>query len=211
MRYHPRVRAEQLTLDAFLEALAAKSPTPGGGAVAPVIGAHAAALASMVVAYSLGRKSLAAHQPALESAASRLVELRRRLLDLAEADAAAYARLNEAMRIPAEDPARAGILGPAALDAIRPPEGVIDASLELLRLAADLAPITNPYLHSDLAMAAVFAEAAARASRWNIEINLPLLRDARIDAGDPLARADGLLDQARTLLTQIEASCRRPA
>lgn len=202
------MRAEHHTIDAFLAALAAKSPTPGGGAVAPIIGAHAAALASMVVAYSLGRKNLAAHQPALEAAASQLDQARARFLDLAEADAAAYARLNEAMRTPADNPARGALIGPAALDAIAPPERVIADGLDLLRLCVALAPITNRYLHSDLAMAGVFADAAARASRWNILVNVPLLRESGVEAGDPLARADGLLDQARALLAQLEQACR---
>ncbi|MBL0921069.1 MAG: cyclodeaminase/cyclohydrolase family protein [Phycisphaerales bacterium] len=205
------MRAEHHTIDAFLEALAAKSPTPGGGAVAPLIGAHAAALASMVVAYSLGRKSLAPHQPALEAADSQLRDIRRRFLDLAEADAAAYARLNEAMRLPADAPGRTQTLGPAALAALQPPEQVVALGVELLQRCAHLAPITNRYLHSDLAMAAVFAEAAARASRWNILVNLPTLRECSIDAGDPLARADGLLDQGRLLLAQIESACLPPS
>ena len=202
------MRAEHQTIDAFLAALAAKTPTPGGGAVAPIIGAHGAALASMVVAYSLGRKNLAAHQPALEAASAQLERLRARFLDLAEADAAAYARLNEAMRTPADNPARSAIVGPAALDAIAPPEQAIVAGLELLRLCVALAPITNRYLHSDLAMAGVFAEAAARASRWNILVNVPLIRDSGVEAGDPLSRADGLLEQAGALLTQLDQACR---
>lgn len=202
------MRAEHQTIDAFLEALAAKSPTPGGGAVAPLIGAHAAALASMVVAYSLGRKALAAHQPALQEAGATLLDMRRRFLDIAEADAAAYARLNEAMRLPAEDPARPGAVGPAALAAIDPPMQAVSLGVDLLRLCADLAPITNRFLHSDLAMAAVFAEAASRASRWNVVVNLPLLKESGVDAGDPLGRADGLLDQARSLLTQVQDACR---
>lgn len=202
------MRAEHQTIDAFLAALAAKSPTPGGGAVAPIIGAHAAALASMVVAYSLGRKNLAPHQPALEAAAVQLEQLRARFLDLAEADAASYARLNEAMRTPADNPARSAIVGPAALDAIVPPQQAIVAGLDLLRLCVALAPITNRYLHSDLAMAGVFAEAAARASRWNILVNVPLIRESGVDAGDPLGRADGLLEQADALVAQLEQACR---
>jgi formiminotetrahydrofolate cyclodeaminase len=60
----------------LLAQIAAKSPTPGGGAVACATGALAAALAGMVVSYSLGKKSLAAHQADLEKAAHALENAR---------------------------------------------------------------------------------------------------------------------------------------
>ena len=49
----------------LLDQIGAKTPAPGGGAVACASGALAASLAHMVVAYSLGKKWLAAHQDAL--------------------------------------------------------------------------------------------------------------------------------------------------
>ena len=48
-----------LTLDQFLDSVAAKTPAPGGGAVASAVGALSAALAGMVVSYSTGKKNLA--------------------------------------------------------------------------------------------------------------------------------------------------------
>src|SRR5262245_5876212 len=92
---HPMQPLASYTIADFLEALAARTPTPGGGAVASAVGATAAALARMVVAYSLGKKSLAAHQPALEIAARELDVARALLLRLADEDAAAYALLSE--------------------------------------------------------------------------------------------------------------------
>ena len=49
------------TIGSALEAIAAKQPTPGGGAVASLTAALAAATARMVLHYSLGKPLLAEH------------------------------------------------------------------------------------------------------------------------------------------------------
>ena len=58
------------SLNDFLTALAAKQPAPGGGSVAALAGALAAAMGEMVLNYSIGKKDLAAHEPTLRAALS---------------------------------------------------------------------------------------------------------------------------------------------
>jgi formiminotetrahydrofolate cyclodeaminase len=179
-------------LDEFLGALAATTPTPGGGAVAPVVGALASALARMVVAYSVDRKSLAEHRPALEDASARLARAEMLLLELADADAAAYAVLNAAMKRPRDDPQRAAAVAAAAGDAVAPPRAAMALGIDLLRLLEELAARTNPMLASDLRIAAILAEALVRAAAENVRANLRLLSDA---------------DSAATLAAECEHSC----
>jgi len=81
---------DDYSLEELLEAIAARTPAPGGGAVASCIGALGAALASMVVAYSIRHRKLADHQEELQVAARRLMSARTLLLSLADEDAAAY-------------------------------------------------------------------------------------------------------------------------
>ena len=66
----------------FVNAVAAPTPTPGGGSVAALAGALAAGLGEMVCGVSLKRKSLGAHHPALEAARTRLAALRERLMEI---------------------------------------------------------------------------------------------------------------------------------
>src|SRR5262249_43764940 len=75
------------SLNDFLASIAFKTPTPGGGAVASTVAALAAALAQMVVAYSAGKKSLAQHEPTLQSSLKTLERARQILLQLADEDA----------------------------------------------------------------------------------------------------------------------------
>jgi len=99
-------------LSDFLHSIASKTPTPGGGAVASTVAALAAALAQMVVAYSAGKKSLAQHEPTLQSSLKTLERARDVLLQLADEDAAAYGAVNELSKLPEADPRRAAL--PAA-------------------------------------------------------------------------------------------------
>jgi formiminotetrahydrofolate cyclodeaminase len=189
----------------FLADLAAKSPAPGGGAAACLAGAVASAQASMVVAYSIGRKSLSEHQLVLEAAAARLARARSMFLDLADADAEAYAALSAVQKLPLGHPLRetehrlldAAIAAPRAAQAL---------AAEVLRLMEELVGRSNPNLRSDLAVAAALAEAAGAASGWNVRINTPGL-------GDPAARAaiEGdsarLAAEARARRERVEAAC----
>jgi methenyltetrahydrofolate cyclohydrolase len=161
----------------FLSDTAAKQPTPGGGAVASVVGALAAALAQMVVSYSIGKKSLAAHEQDNQRRGHALENARALLLGLAEEDALAYGAVNELGRLPENDPRRQRELPGAQTASVQVPLAVAAACVDLLRLFESLASTTNPHLKSDLAIAAILADAAARASACNVGVNLPGLSD----------------------------------
>src|SRR5688572_19112571 len=97
---------DQMTFPQLLDAIAAKTPTPGGGAVASMTAALSAALGRMVLVYSVGKKSLSAHEAANMTTFRELGEAVSQALQLAEADAAAYARLNNLWKLNENDPHR---------------------------------------------------------------------------------------------------------
>lgn len=196
-----------LRFDRFLESIAARTPAPGGGAVASAAGALSAALAGMVVGYSLGKKTPAVHEPALQDAARRLATARSLFLRLADEDAAAYAALNELSRLEATDPRRATELPGAVLASVQVPMAVMAACADVLGLMESLAPITNHQLRSDLAIAAVMGEGAARSSRWNILVNVGSLQsDAERNVAT--AQASQLLSKCLAHSKAIETACR---
>lgn len=189
----------------LLSAVAAKTPAPGGGAVASAVGALAAALAGMVVSYSAGKKSLAAHEAELRAAAPELQRARNLMLDLADEDAAAYGLVNELQRL-AETDARRIEQMPAALAAsVQAPLATMAACLTLLRLFETLATRSNRHLRSDLAIAAILAEAAARSSAWNVAVNAAMLDETGRDAA--LAESARAVREARAIGARVEAAC----
>jgi formiminotetrahydrofolate cyclodeaminase len=189
------VTLRERTLEAILDALGDRTPTPGGGAVAGVAVALGAATARMVVSWSVGRPALAAHGALLHEAGQRLRELQDLALDLADADAVAYDALSALMKLPADDATRRDEMPAATAAAIDVPARTIAAAVDVLEHVARLVGRSNRKLASDLEVAAIVAEAAARAAAANVRANLALLASgaerARIEAASQrgLARA----------------------
>lgn len=192
--------------DELLAATAAKSPTPGGGAVAGATGALAAALAGMVVSYSVGKKDLAQFKERLEQAGRDLESWRAEFLTLADADAEAYGLLNSLQKLAPSDPQRVAALPGAIEGAVGVPVRCLRLSVEVVRQSLELAPITNKHLRSDLAIAGVLGEAAARASLWNVRINLPLIEDTA-RRGVLGRECEGLAARAVELCAKLGVAC----
>ncbi|MHC5002951.1 MAG: cyclodeaminase/cyclohydrolase family protein [Planctomycetota bacterium] len=194
-------RLETLTLADALAAVADRRPAPGGGAVASITAALGTALARMVLAYSIGRPAYAAHIALHEEATRQLESLSRKALDLAAEDAEVSERMIALWKLPADDPLRMAEWDAAVQDAIAAPHQVLDTCREILEVCESLVGATNRLLRSDLAIAAVLAEAAARAAAWNVHVNLPQLDDEE--------RTSRIAHQVETLVADTRARCGR--
>ncbi|BDU07220.1 cyclodeaminase/cyclohydrolase family protein [Nocardia cyriacigeorgica] len=163
------------TVAGYLADLAAKVPAPGGGAVAALHAAQGAALIAMVARYTTRAKD-AEHRPVVDRIIEAADEARQRALALADADAAAFTAVGAAYKLPKNTPeeteARSAAITAALIEAARVPAAVVDEADEVLSLAAELLPIGNPNVVTDIGAAADAARAAATSSRLNIEINV---------------------------------------
>ncbi|MFE3443094.1 cyclodeaminase/cyclohydrolase family protein [Nocardia sp. NPDC059180] len=163
------------TVAGYLADLAAKVPAPGGGAVAALHAAQGAALVAMVARYTTRAKD-AEHRPVVDRIIEAADAARQRALTLADADAAAFTAVGAAYKLPKTTPeeteARGAAITAALLEAARVPAAVVDEADEVLSLAAELLPIGNPNVVTDIGAAADAARAAATSSRLNIEINV---------------------------------------
>lgn len=164
----------------FLEQLAARSPAPGGGAVAALHAAQAAALLGMVARYSDGPK-YAAHEQVIGRVRDEAEHLREEAVTLAEADATAFTAVAEAYRLPrqtaGEQETRSAAIAAALAGAAEPPAAVVTVAGRLVGLAEELLPVGNPNVLPDVAAAAEAARAAATTARVNVEVNLSGITD----------------------------------
>jgi glutamate formiminotransferase/formiminotetrahydrofolate cyclodeaminase len=199
-------------LGQFAEALASEQPTPGGGAAAAVAATLAASLTAMVVRLSLDRPRYADHADLHAEALAASDAARRRLLDLADEDIRAYATYLAARSMPreteAEQEARAQATRAAARVATEVPLAIVQACHSQIGLVERLAGRTNQNAASDLEVAALLLEAAARAAAANVTINLGAVGDdgfaAAVSAelSQRLQQVQRLADRARERIAQ---------
>ena len=88
------------TVQQFIDELASSSPAPGGGTAASLSGALSAALISMVCQLTIGRKNYENVSAELETILTRALARRRTLMELMEADAAAYEAVIATYKLP---------------------------------------------------------------------------------------------------------------
>ena len=190
-----------LTVDSFVERLASAEPVPGGGAASAVAASLGAALVAMVAGLSQGRERYAAHAATHEEALHVGRELAARFLSLADEDAAAYAGFAAALKLPrateGEQAARTESIHATARVAAEVPLRCVEACLDLVRATEALAGRGNRNASSDLTVASLLGEAAARGAAANVLVNLPSVGDEEY--------ADRLRARVMDLLDEIEA------
>jgi glutamate formiminotransferase len=168
-------------VEPFVNAVAAPTPTPGGGSAAALAGALAAALGEMVCGVSLKRKSLSAHHAELEAASARLGRIRARMLELVDLDPQSYEALMRAFKLPKsteeEQAVRNQAIETASKQASLVPMETAELAAEAAREVVGLKDITIPQAASDLSVASSLAETARRGGVENVRSNLPGVRD----------------------------------
>lgn len=170
-----------LSLEEFTSRLASTAPVPGGGSASAVTASLAAALVSMVAGLSLDRPKYEPYRATLERAREAGEAYRRRFLELADADASAYSGFLAARRLPTGTEDERGRREEAVQETSR---AAAEVPLQIVRECRDLAievealaGRSNVNAASDLNVAGLLVEAAARGAGANVLINLPSLGD----------------------------------
>ncbi len=173
-------------LAAYLEAVAAGTPAPGGGSAAAVVGALAAALGEMVTNLTLGREKYADAEATLRPARDRLTALRASLQEAAAADEAAYQSYRDAASLPRTSDGgkttRTDAMQRALIVATDVPLGIARSAREVAEILAIVVREGNPHVRSDAALGALLAEAALRGALLNVRGNAAMLEDRELAA-----------------------------
>lgn len=195
------------TIGSWLDELASGAPAPGGGAVAAMHAAMAAALVSMVCELTVGRPKYAEHEQTMRDVLKEAAEHRQTALELAEADAAAFTGVTDAYRLPKatdeEKANRSAKIQEALVAAAEVPLRTAALAAEILGLARRIRAGANVNVLSDVAVAAVSARAAMQAA-VNVAVNRTSMTDviarARLESelariGDEVAAAEKFIEE----------------
>lgn len=193
---------DKITLEAWLDSLAAKAPTPGGGAVAALAAAIAAAQLGMVAIYTTGPK-WQDREADMQKLSDELGDLRTEALRLVKADAEAFARVGSAYQLPkttdAEKAVRQAAIQQALLLAAEPPRQTAQLAIKLIKPAEMLEDRGNPNVISDVAVASAMIRAALEAAIVNIEIN-----ERHIEDTDTKQRLQKVIEEAEQALAATD-------
>lgn len=192
----------------FIDALASKEPTPGGGGASAYGGALASALGSMVANLTVGKKKYADVEAEMYVVLERLAEIRDRLIELIDEDAEAFRPLAASYGMPRETPEEQVAKEKSMQAALG---GACEVPLEIMRQCAAVIDQTE-YLAfqgsrlalSDVGVAAEFAQAALKGASLNIFINTASMTD-RDRAQAYNREAEQLIEQSGEKATKIFA------
>ncbi|MCC6166695.1 MAG: cyclodeaminase/cyclohydrolase family protein [Caldilineaceae bacterium] len=202
----------EMSIAAYLNALASKQSTPGGGGAAALTGSQAAALLSMVINFTLGNKKYADVHAVMTGHLAASEQLRRQLLALADEDAVAFEAVSAVYAMPketeVEKTARGDALQAALIGAARVPMATAERCLDVLRLAEPVAAQGNSNVVSDAATAIYLADAALRAAVVNVNINLKFIKDEGFVTRAAIQR-DALLMDAAAAIAAGKVACQR--
>jgi len=201
-----------LSVRAFADEVSMDSPAPGGGSVAALCGALGAGLSAMVANLTVGKKGYEKVFGDLKRAAVAAQVLKDDFLRFVDEDTAAFNRVMDAFRMPKatgeQIRERDAVVEEASKGATLVPLEVLKRSVNLLRLAKEVAKKGNKNSVSDAGVAGLAAQAAADGAFYNIRINLAGLKDAAFKKATA-READELRKKAEQLGGELRRLMRR--
>ncbi len=190
----------------FINELASKAPTPGGGGASAYCGALAAALSSMVGNLTVGKKTYAAVEDQVQNVLAQLEVLRTDLIELIDKDARAFEPLSQAYRLPKTTPEEAVVKAEAIQKAL---VGATEAPLEIMKACAQVIAASEVLVYngsrlalSDAGIAVLFAKAALEGASLSVYANAALMTDVA-RAAAYTTQADEVINEYGALATTL--------
>ena len=172
---------KDMTIQAFLDGLASKTSTPGGGGAAAVSGAMGAALISMVANFTIGKKGFEDVQDECKEMLAKSEELRSKLTDAIKDDVDVFDRVMASYGMPKdsdeEKSARSTEIQAALKEATDVPLECARLCKEVINLSQSAAEKGNINVISDAGVAVLAGYAGLRSAALNVYINIGGIKD----------------------------------
>lgn len=172
------------SLQFYLDKLASKEATPGGGSAAAVLGAQGAALVSMVCNLTIGKAKYANVEAEMQQLLIEAEQLRSRLTDMIKADIEVFNALMACYALPKETDEekqqRSQRIQEVLQQAIEVPLACAKACAEVIALSEVAAEKGGTAVISDAGVAVMSAFAGFKSAALNVEINAASLKNIEL-------------------------------
>jgi formiminotetrahydrofolate cyclodeaminase len=191
---------KDMTIQTFLDELASKASTLGGGGGAAVNGAIGAALISMVANFTIGKKGYEDVQDEFNRILTQSEDLRAKLTDAIKDDVDVFNRVMAAYGMPKESEGEKKLRTEGIQSALKEATDVPLTCAKLCRQVIDLSQSAaekgNTNVISDAGVALLAGYAGLRSAALNVYINIGGIKDKEF--------ADGRRQQLEALLDGLE-------
>lgn len=171
----------ELSIKEFLSRTASDSTVPGGGSVAALSAAFAAALTEMAANLTVGKKKYKTVEEDMKSLAKEASRYREKLLKDADRDSEAYTQVMAAYSLPKNTDEEKSIRNEAVQKGLKAaasvPLEVANDAFKLMYLAEKAAKYGNKNTVTDALVAVVTARSAALSALCNVRTNLKQITD----------------------------------
>lgn len=197
----------ELSVVDYVDALGSDAETPGGGSASALAGALGTAAALMVNYFTVDNEKFSAGREEILQLIENLQDKKKKLLQGIDDDAAAFAGFGKVYAMPKNTPeekaARTAAMQATLQAAMRVPLEIMETAVQGLEKLPRLCAIGNPNLITDTGVAAILLEAAVRAARVNVLINLKFIKDAALKE-NTARRVGELQARAAELCREVE-------
>lgn len=170
-----------LSVEAFINETGSSSPAPGGGSIAALNAASAAALVEMVASLTIGKEKYAAVEADMKAVQAKASELKTKFVNFIDEDSNAFNKIMAAFKLPKgtdeEKAVRSEAIQTATKEAALVPFHVGEVANELFALAEEVITKGNQNAVTDGAVAAMNARVAVKGAFLNVKINLGSIKD----------------------------------
>lgn len=201
----------ELSIKEFLNRTASDSTVPGGGSVAALSAAFAAALIEMAANLTIGKKKYKAVEEDMKSLAKEASRYREKLLKDADRDSEAYTRVMKAYSLPKDRDEEKSIRNEAVQNGLKAaasvPLEVANDAFKLMDLAEKAVKYGNKNTVTDALVAVMTARSAAFSALCNVRTNLKQITDKQFveDIGGQISGMEDRIEKKeKEILSSIE-------
>ncbi|MCR1970897.1 cyclodeaminase/cyclohydrolase family protein [Clostridium cochlearium] len=172
---------KDMTIKEFIYETASDSPAPGGGSIAALSAASAAALIEMVANLTIGKKGYEEVEEEMKELKGVAAEYKEKFINYIDEDSDSFNKIMDAFKMPKnteeEKKARTKVIQEGFKGAATVPLNVAKDAFELLALAEKVIEKGNQNAVTDGAVAAMSARTAVHSALYNVKINLGSIKD----------------------------------